>query len=70
MNIGSLEHVNVRTAQLPQTIAWYENVLGMRNGWRPNFPIETVLGRRELKLVARRAVKSFDLFIMLTFERV
>ncbi len=38
MNIGSLEHVNVRTAQLPQMIAWYENVLGMRNGWRPNFP--------------------------------
>jgi len=38
MNIGSLEHVNVRTAQLAKMIAWYENVLGMRNGWRPNFP--------------------------------
>jgi phosphatidylethanolamine/phosphatidyl-N-methylethanolamine N-methyltransferase len=41
-----------------------------RLGWRPNFPIETVLGRRELKLIARQAVKSFDLFTMLTFERV
>ncbi len=38
MNIGSLEHVNVRTAKLPQMIKWYEEVLGMRNGWRPNFP--------------------------------
>jgi phosphatidylethanolamine/phosphatidyl-N-methylethanolamine N-methyltransferase len=41
-----------------------------RLGWRPNFPIETVLGRRELKLISRQAVKSFDLFTMLTFERV
>jgi len=39
-------------------------------GWRPNFPIETVLGRPELKLIERRAVKSFDLFTMLKFERV
>ena len=41
-----------------------------RLGWQPKFPIERVLGRRELKLIARRAVKSFDLFTMLTFERV
>ncbi len=39
-------------------------------GWRPNFPIETVLGRSGLRLIERRAVKSFDLFTMLTFERV
>lgn len=39
-------------------------------GWRPNFPIETVLSRPELRLLDRRAVKSFDLFTMLTFERV
>jgi len=41
-----------------------------RLGWRPNFPIETVLGRPELRLVERRAVKSFDLFTLLKFERV
>lgn len=41
-----------------------------RLGWRPNFPIETVLGRPRLRLVERRAVKSFDLFTMLKFERV
>ena len=39
-------------------------------GWRPNFPIETVLGRPELRLIERRAVKSFDLFTMLNFERL
>ncbi len=39
-------------------------------GWRPNFPIETVLGRPELRLLERRSVKSFDLFTMLVFERV
>jgi len=38
--------------------------------WRPNFPIETVLGRPELKLLERRSVKSFDLFTLLVFERV
>jgi phosphatidylethanolamine/phosphatidyl-N-methylethanolamine N-methyltransferase len=41
-----------------------------RLGWRPNFPIETVLGRPELRLVERRAVKSFDLFTLLKFRRV
>ncbi|MCB1500420.1 MAG: class I SAM-dependent methyltransferase [Bauldia sp.] len=41
-----------------------------RLGWRPNFPIETVLGRPELRLVERRPVKSFDLFTLLRFERV
>jgi phosphatidylethanolamine/phosphatidyl-N-methylethanolamine N-methyltransferase len=41
-----------------------------RLGWRPNFPIETVLGQPELRLIERRAVKSFDLFTLLKFERV
>lgn len=39
-------------------------------GWRPNFPIETVLGREELRLVEQRPVKFFDLFTMLVFDRV
>ncbi len=41
-----------------------------RLGWRPNFPIETVFGRPNLRLLERRAVKSFDLFTMIKFERV
>jgi phosphatidylethanolamine/phosphatidyl-N-methylethanolamine N-methyltransferase len=39
-------------------------------GWRPDFPIETVLGRPELRLVERRPVKAMDLFTMLRFERL
>jgi len=38
MQLGKLDHVNVRTAQLETMVAWYENVLGMRSGYRPNFP--------------------------------
>ncbi|MGI9381101.1 MAG: VOC family protein [Methyloligellaceae bacterium] len=38
MKIGMLEHVNVRTAKLDEMIEWYDRVLGMSAGWRPNFP--------------------------------
>jgi phosphatidylethanolamine/phosphatidyl-N-methylethanolamine N-methyltransferase len=39
-------------------------------GWRPNFPIERVLGRPQLRLVTRQPVEAFDLFTLLVFERV
>lgn len=38
MQIGKLDHVNVRTAQLEPMIAWYSEVLGLRRGDRPDFP--------------------------------
>lgn len=38
MQIGTLEHVNVQTAKLDEMVAWYDRVLGMPAGWRPNFP--------------------------------
>ncbi len=38
MEIGKLDHVNVRTAQLEKMMAWYTDILGMRSGFRPNFP--------------------------------
>lgn len=38
MQIGKLDHVNVRTSQLDAMIDWYRNVLGMRIGDRPDFP--------------------------------
>lgn len=37
MQLGQLEHVNVRTSNLEAMIAWYERVLGMKNGARPGF---------------------------------
>jgi phosphatidylethanolamine/phosphatidyl-N-methylethanolamine N-methyltransferase len=39
-------------------------------GWRPDFPVETVLGRPELRLVERRSVTAMDIFSLLVFERV
>ena len=38
MQIGRLDHVNLRTAQLDEMIGWYDDILGMRPGPRPNFP--------------------------------
>jgi len=38
MEIKKLDHINVRTAELENMISWYSDVLGMREGERPNFP--------------------------------
>lgn len=38
MQIGKLDHVNVRTANLEAMVAWYGDMLGMKPGKRPNFP--------------------------------
>lgn len=38
MQIGKLDHVNVRTTQLEAMIDWYTRVLGLRQGDRPDFP--------------------------------
>ena len=38
MQLGSLDHVNVRTAKVAEMRAWYVRVLGMVDGDRPNFP--------------------------------
>lgn len=38
MQIGKLDHVNVRTSQLDAMIGWYTDVLGMCIGARPDFP--------------------------------
>ena len=35
MQIGELEHVNLRTSDLARAVAWYERVLGMRSGDKP-----------------------------------
>ncbi len=38
MQLGTLDHVNVRTNKLDAMITWYRDILGMRSGDRPNFP--------------------------------
>jgi len=37
MQIGTLDHVNLRTANLEAMVAWYGEVLGMPEGARPPF---------------------------------
>lgn len=37
MLIGRLDHVNLRTTRLDEMVAWYEAVIGLRSGDRPNF---------------------------------
>lgn len=36
--IERLDHVNLQTVQLDAMIAWYEHILQLKNGYRPNFP--------------------------------
>lgn len=38
MQIGKLDHVNVRTNQLVTMIDWYTRILGLKSGARPDFP--------------------------------
>jgi catechol 2,3-dioxygenase-like lactoylglutathione lyase family enzyme/GNAT superfamily N-acetyltransferase len=39
VKIEKLDHVNIRTTNLDTLIEWYTNVLGLRRGDRPDFPI-------------------------------
>lgn len=38
MKIGKLDHVNIRTTQLEPMTEWYQDVLGLKKGDRPDFP--------------------------------
>jgi catechol 2,3-dioxygenase-like lactoylglutathione lyase family enzyme len=38
MTINRLDHVNVRTSKLVEMVRWYDQVLGLKTGPRPNFP--------------------------------
>lgn len=38
MQLKRLDHVNIRTANLQAMVAWYDDILGMKTGPRPDFP--------------------------------
>jgi catechol 2,3-dioxygenase-like lactoylglutathione lyase family enzyme len=40
MPIKRLDHVNLQTQKLAEMISWYEDILGFKSGWRPNFPFD------------------------------
>jgi len=37
MGVGVLDHFNIRTRKLAETVRFYEDVLGLEKGYRPNF---------------------------------
>jgi len=37
MSVGVLDHYNLRTHKFGETVGFYEGVLGLENGARPNF---------------------------------
>lgn len=37
MSVGLLDHFNIRTRKFPETLKFYEDILGLENGARPNF---------------------------------
>ncbi len=37
MSVGVLDHFNVKTTKLDETVQFYDNVLGLKPGDRPNF---------------------------------
>ena len=39
MPLIAFDHVNIRTVNLERMVAWYEDVLGLRSGPRPDFPV-------------------------------
>lgn len=39
MSLLAFDHVNIRTVNLESMVAWYQEVLGLRAGPRPDFPI-------------------------------
>ena len=39
MPLIAFDHVNIRTLNLEIMVAWYEDVLGLQSGPRPEFPV-------------------------------
>ena len=38
MTVRGLDHINIGTHRLDETRAFFRDVLGLTEGWRPNFP--------------------------------
>ena len=71
LQLNRLEHVNVRTANLDRMVDWYETILGLAAGPRPDFgfpgawlylgehPIVHLVGRAAAPANAEPAIEHF-----------
>src|SRR3979409_868234 len=39
VSVGVLDHLNIRTRKLADTVRFYEDILGLEKGARPNFAV-------------------------------
>jgi catechol 2,3-dioxygenase-like lactoylglutathione lyase family enzyme len=51
MSVGTLDHFNIRTRKLDDTVRFYEDVMGLEKGPRPNFAFPGVWMYSEGKAV-------------------
>jgi catechol 2,3-dioxygenase-like lactoylglutathione lyase family enzyme len=40
--IRGLDHINIGTSRLAETTAFFRDILGLTEGWRPDFPFDGV----------------------------
>jgi catechol 2,3-dioxygenase-like lactoylglutathione lyase family enzyme len=38
MTIRGIDHINIGTDRLEETVAFFRDILGLKPGWRPDFP--------------------------------
>jgi catechol 2,3-dioxygenase-like lactoylglutathione lyase family enzyme len=64
MQIGELEHVNLRTPDLQRLVGWYERVLGLKSGDKPklSFPFAWLYSgaKPTVHVVEVKSVKPID----------
>ena len=58
VSVGVLDHFNIRTRNLADTVRFYEDVLGLDKGARPNFAFPGAWMCSEGKAVATRPASS------------
>ena len=60
VSVGLLDHFNIRTRKLAETVSFYEDVLGLEKGARPNFAFPGAWmyseGKPVVHLVARSVI--------------
>lgn len=39
MTIRGIDHINIGTDRLEETVAFFQDILGLKKGWRPDFPM-------------------------------